>query len=334
MRTVRSQLGRAVVAAASLIAACGGGAGDGGGGASGMLVFSRPDGIVEMDLASGEILPVLRPDLQTSFILDPAVSPDGQRIAYIVQPPPRVVDGRYDAGSDLWIANRDGGDARMLYQHEQLNALVRFPQWAGDGHVLAFVQEITPSADPAGIASVAYTVQRFDAATGVRELLLDDAIAFTLSPDGQRIAYSRFVASAGSEMFESVALAGGEPEVLVAPEANLNPYNSPRYSPDGTAIAFASADQAQTAPGGRLSAPLVAPRLDGFPQDIWLVDAGGGTPRLLADLKEDLPSLAWSDDGEHLFALGANGLYDIEVGTGAVERIGEGAFHATVDWTP
>jgi Tol biopolymer transport system component len=317
---------------------CGGGGGDGGGGSgTGVLVFNRADGIYELDLGTMELTPLLKPSEVNSFFLDPAVSPDGQRIAYIVQPPAQIVDGRYDAGSDLWVANRDGSAPRLVYEHEDLNALVRFPQWDGDTHVLAFVQEITfaDGADSAAVSDVDYTVQRFDIATGSRGKLLDDAIAFALSPDGQRISYARFDPTVG-EIFESVPVSGGAVEVLVAQDERLNPYNSPRYSPDGATIAFAAADQRQAAPvpSGRLFAPFAGPSPNGFPQDIWLVDAGGGKPQLLADLKEDLPSLAWSDDGAHIFVLGANGVYDIDVGSGAVTRLGEGAFHAVVDWAP
>jgi Tol biopolymer transport system component len=324
------------------VAACGGDSEGGGGGGEGVLVFSRPDGIYELKLGSLELQPVLKPQEVNSFVLDPAVSPDGTRIAYIVQPPAVIVDGRYDAGSDLWIADRDGSNARLLYKHEDLNALVRFPQWAGDNQVLAFVQQIefveTPGSP--GISDINYTVQRFDANTGEQTQVLDDAIAFALSPDGQSISYSRFDPAVG-EVFETVPLAGGEPQVLVPREENLNPYSSPRYSPDGSLIAFAAALQPlapptaapSAAPSGRLFAPLPDPAADGFPQDIWLVDARGGRPRLLADLKEDLPSLTWSDDGTRIYVLGAYGLYEIDVGSGSVTRLGEGSFHATVDWT-
>jgi Tol biopolymer transport system component len=336
---------RTLIAVSLLIAvlatACGDGDGETGennaASGEGVLVFSRADGIYELALDTLELKSILKPQEPNSFVLDPAVSPDGGRIAYVVQPPAAVVDGRYDAGSDLWIADRDGGNARLLYKHEDLNALVRFPQWAGDGHILAFVQDIEVAGTPEapGLTDIDYTVQRFDAETGAREQVLGDAIAFTLSPDGIRIAYSRFDPAIG-EIFEAVPLAGGEPQVLVAREENLNPYNSPRYSPDGAQIAFASAEQPlpQTPPTGRLFAPLPRPWADGFPQDIWLVDAAGGRPRMLADLKEDLPSLAWTDDGSRIYVLGANGLYEIEVASGAVIRLGEGVFHATVDWTP
>ena len=74
--------------------------------------------------------------------------------------------------------------------------------------------------------------------------------------------------------------------------------------------------------------------LDGLPEDIWTVDANGGTPVRVADLKEDLPSLAWSGDGKHIYVLGAAGLYDVVVASGAANRIGEGSFHGQVTWAP
>jgi Tol biopolymer transport system component len=315
------------VLAAVVSSGCGGSDKSG----AGVLVLSRLGVIEQFDIATGEVSLLVDVPEQNSFILDPAVSPDGERIAYIVQPPPRVVDGKYDAGSDLWIANRDGSEPRLLYEHEDLNALVRFPQWQGDGQVLAFVQDITfvEVVAGSGTTTIDYIIQRFEVASGEHETVLEDAIAFTLSPDGERISYSRLDQAIG-EIFESAPLAGGEAQVLVAQDEQLQPYSSPRYSPDGTRIAFASADQTQAPPTGRLSAP--ARTTDGFPQDIWLVDAAGGKPRLLADLKEDLPSLTWSGDGKHIFVLGANGLYDIDVETGAVTLIGEGAFHGQLDW--
>lgn len=331
-----------IVAIAVLAASCGGASGGdpvslGTGGGSGTLVFSRPDGIYDFNLESGETKPLIMAEEPNSYILDPAVSPDGARIAYVVQPPSKIIDNRYDAGSDLWIANRDGSGRTRLYEHQQLNALVRYPQWADDGHVVAIIQEFTFAESPNGplISNVDYTLQRVDVATGEREQLLEDALAFTLSPVGDRVAYARLDPQVG-EVFESVALAGGEPRVLVAAEERLQPYNSPRYSPDGSSIAFASADQTAVRASDHLVSvqPVRASALNGLPQDIWLVDAKGGKPRLLAELKEDLPALCWSDDGEHIYVLGADGLYDVNVASGAVARLGEGSFHGQLDWTP
>ncbi len=331
------------VALAALTVSCGGDASSGepaspfARGGPGAIVFSRPDGIYDFDIKSRETKPLIVAAEPNSFLLDPAVSPDGSKIAYVVQPPSKLVDGRYDAGSDLWIADRDGNGSRRLYEHEQPNALVRYPQWSGDGHVVAIIQEITGSL----FSEVAYTIQRIDIATGVREKLIDDALAFALSPDGARISYVRLDAEM-REVFESVAIGGGAREVLVAASEHLQPYNSPRYSPDGETIAFAAALQPGAAAGARYVAAWTGyavaaaafTAVNGLPQDIWLVDSAGGKPRLLSELQEDLPALTWSGDGKHIYVLGGGGLFDVNLGNGAARRLGDGSFHGQLDWTP
>jgi Tol biopolymer transport system component len=225
---------------------------------------------------------------------------------------------------------------------------VRYPRWTPEGDIVAIIQEIeeTPT-----ITRVSYTVQRVDAATGKRVKLLDDAYAIAISPDGMRMAYARPLME-GGEAFESIDIdGGGAASVIVSADANLLPFNSPQYSPDGASIAFASADQAAAPVGMRAGSLKMAAKmhgggwrmdggvstvaaLDGLPQDIWLVDAAGGRPRLLAAMKEDLPSLTWSGDGQQIYVLGSTGLYQIEVASAAVTRIGEGVFHGQIVWAP
>ena len=328
---------------AAVFAGCCGGSGDSeettpgiGSDGPGYLVYSRPDAIVEFEIASGLTRELVRTDDPSSFLLDPAVSADGTQLAYVLQPPAQIIDGRYDAGTDLWIAARDGTGGRMVYQHTQPNALVRYPRWTPDGAIIAIIQEIVETPQ---LTEVAYTVQRIELNTGTRTKLLDDAYSIALSPDGAQMAFARPL-TVGGESFESIPLddLGGTPTELVSPSSNLLPFNSPDYSPDGASIAFGSADQSQappTPPTGRLvsAAPVAAIATDGLPQDIWLVDATGGRPRLLAPLKEDLPSLTWNGDGDRVYVIGSTGLYEINVTSGAVTRIGEGIFHGQIDWT-
>ena len=80
--------------------------------------------------------------------------------------------------------------------------------------------------------------------------------------------------------------------------------------------------------------PAPGPPNDGLPEDIWTVDLAGGRPVRVADLKEDLPALTWGGDGRHLYVLGSAGLYDVNVETGAVDRLGEGTFHGMLVWVP
>jgi Tol biopolymer transport system component len=278
-------------------------------------------------------------------VLDPAVSPDGTSIAFIQQPPPQVRDGRFDAGSNLWVMNRDGSGARLLLQHAQPNQLIRFPRWETNTSVLAIVQEISTEN---AITRVVYTLQRIDAATGERQRVMDDVLAFDISPDGQRLVFARLLPQAGEALMASNVSGEGGVEVVGA-DQSLAPFGSPRFSPDGQAIAFASADQTGArAPvqlvslerdaNGRFGhgpdAKAAAMRRDGLPQDIWTVESTGGRAVRVADIKEDLPALTWDGSGELIYVMGVNGLYEVNVKTGGVVSIGEGAFHAQLTWAP
>ena len=308
----------------------------------GVLIVANLDALVEYDIESGNQSTLLQSPATNSFLLDPAVSPDGASIAYVQQPPPKVEEGKFDAGSDLWVMARDGSNPRLVFQHVQPNQLVRFPRFEGPESILAIVQEISTQD---GITRVVYTLQRIEVATGERESVMEDVLAFDISSDGQRLVVARLLPQTGEALHAS-ALDGGGSTELVGAEQLLAPFSYPRFSPDGKTVAFASADQtgARAAvqlvslvrgSGGRFE-PTAAPAavLDGLPQDIWTVDATGGQAVRVADLKEDLPALTWDGAGEHLYVIGVAGLYDVDLRSGAVARLGEGAFHAQLAWSP
>lgn len=362
-----------LIAAAATAAACG----DSGGGArttpgsasptaaragnpssgSGSLIITDSSGLMEYDLKSGKRRPLITPDLENTFLLDPAVSPDGKHLVYVVQPPPTIVNrcepgaptptvvaegspgaacGTYDAGSDVWVANRDGSDAHRVFAHEQPNQLMRFPQWADDATILMVVQEFT---ERDGVTNIQYVLERMPAAGGERTKVISDALAFGISPDRRQLVYVRYPADSGEEL-KVADVSGANERTLVGIGENLSPFNVPRYSPDGTKVAFASADQTGARAGSlefvssSAAGPAVAPRANGLPEDIWTVDIAGGRPVRVADLKEDLPALTWGGDGKHIYVLGAAGLYDVNIESGAVDRLGEGAFHGMLEWVP
>lgn len=304
----------------------------------GVLIYSSPLGIVEHDLGSGTTTTLVASETNT-FLLDPSISRDGNLLVYTYQPPPDVSDGMYDAGSDIWVANRDGSDARPLFEHEQPNQLLRYPRWHDADHILAVVPEIVTQG---GVTSVSYTLQRINVRTLERTQMLDNVLTYAISPDGSQLAYARFAGDEG-ETLGGYSIADNGSSTLVGAEHQLAPFYSIEYSPDGSQIAFSSADQTQAPVGvtlvsldggaiGPPSASFVA--TDGLPQDIWTIDAAGSPPRRVADLKEDLPTLTWSGDGSRIYVLGAVGLYEVNLENGTVNRIGEGVFHGQVTWAP
>lgn len=336
-----------VMAAALFAGACGGGGGEsdvgpGGGGVApgeGALLIAHLGQIIERDLDGGAETVLLTLPEPNAFVLDPAVSPDGTRVAFVKQPPAKIVDGRFDAGSDLWVMSRSGLEARPVFEHVQANQLVRFPRWEDDENVLAIVQEIDTQPD---LTRVIYTLERINVQTGAREHLVEDVLAFDVSPDGERLVYAKLLPERG-EVLQTSDLEGGGAIEVVGLDQMLAPFGFPRYSPDGSLLAFASADQTgaqaevELVTAGRVGGAWVAREralADGLPQDIWTVEVGGGRAVRVADLKEDLPALTWDGSGERIYVMGVNGLYEVDITSGAVERLAEGRYHAQIEWAP
>ncbi len=301
---------------------------------SGSLLITRRNGIVEFDIKSHVEKTLTPQPTPETFLLDPAVSPDGTRIAYIVQPPPKVQGAQYDAGADLWVANRDGSGAKAVLMHVNPNQLLRFPQWLDDSTLMLVAQEPTQTA---GTTTVEYVLERIDLTTGERARLLANVLGYGLSVDRKHIVFAH-LSPQGGETLDTANIDGSGATTIVGMDENLSPFNSPRYSPDGSTVAFASADQTGARANVRyVSAPgfgAAAALLNGLPEDLWTVSASGGRARRVAKLREDLPTLAWGADREHIYVLGTNGLTDVDLKSAAVRRIGEGAFHGQIAWAP
>jgi dipeptidyl aminopeptidase/acylaminoacyl peptidase len=134
---------------------------------------------------------------------------------------------------------------------------------------------------------------------------------FSWSKDGGKIA---FAASKDGELKN-----GGTTTVYVVTVADRKvtklvttpgPNNDPHFSPDGTQVAFATADGAQYFFYAN--------------QKIAVVPATGGTPKVVSgSFDEDAHLFAWSEKGIYFGALKktASHLYRLNVTTGAVEQV-------------
>ena len=144
--------------------------------------------------------------------LDPAISPDGQMLAYI--------DGGPEAGT-LFVKQRDGD--RPVQPAPTLPRPHRSPKWSPDGTRIALQT-------PTGIFV-------FPALGGSAQLVPgtdSDGPLFGLdwSPDGSRLAYS-----SGGKLYVADVAKGGR-RLLHEGRWDIRGASAPAWSPDGRAVAF------------------------------------------------------------------------------------------------
>ena len=111
-----------------------------------------------------------------------------------------------------------------------------------------------------------------------------------ISPDGARIAYSVKTANPKRDGYLGaiwlVSADGATPPVQIT--AGTAQDSSPRWSPDGSELAFTS-DRGEV-PQGRKRPP----------RNVFVLDLAGGEARQLTRFGDDCSELVWAPDGGHL----------------------------------
>jgi hypothetical protein len=198
---------------------------------------------------------------------EPAWSPDGKRIAYVVQG--FHEDDRTDR-SDIWVMDSDGSDPRQLTDGPGSSWS---PAWSPDGTEIAFSK-----GDPSNLYVIGAD------GSGLRRVTTltaaESASDPSWSPDGSRIVFSP---SGEFEKDLYVVNTDGTDEALLLhmPRWQIQPA----WSPDGRTILFTSSDP------------------DGADFGIYTVGADGTNPlRLTAE--PPAQSAAWSPDGRRIAFIG------------------------------
>lgn len=238
---------------------------------------------------------------------DHQLSPDGTRLAFT----------RYsevDSSSDLFVAETDGSDERLLVEDAST------PAWSPDGTRIAYL-----SLDPfAGGA----TINVIDLAGGEPIELAEDALAPRWSLDGERIAFM----SVDVTRFNQPTIPPSELRIVNADGTGLetlaegSPFaDRPAWSPDGSQIAFTA--------GSETEGTLAVADLDSG-EVTTVAEIGSGA----------VTEPTWSPDGERIaFAISSFTIFSSEAAVGIVpaaggdvERIGalSDAYVASPTWSP
>ena len=260
-------------------------------------------------------------------------SPDGKWIAFLSDRPgvlPKSPEGK----QQLWIMPADGGEAQQLTKMEK--GIDGF-KWAPDSEQIAISAE-APEAkamkdrkESFGDYEVIHSdyemahlwlvnLPKTDSAARVsapaepKQLTKEETFSvqeFSFSPDGKRIAFSASRDPDLISMFsEDIYLVNVSDGVVKKIVDTPGPDSNPHWSPDGKRIAYVTSNGAKYFFYAN--------------QKIAVIDAVGGTPRVVSDaFDEDADLLKWAPDGIYFSGLQkmSSSLFLLDPESGSVKKI-------------
>ncbi len=216
---------------------------------------------------------------------EPSLSPDGGRIAYASD---------ISGNRELYIIDAGGGNPLKITNDP---AADYYPAWFPDGSSLAF------ESDRGGETSIWKIGQLGGGAT----LLLRKAGHPAISPDGERIAFSKPVE--GTDLRIGVAPVADPTNItmLTGDDDGVWSHRHPAWSPDGLTVCYSAQ------------------------HNLWLVPLSGSRAiRLTTEGKGD-SNPVWSNDGRYVYFSssreGTLALWRVAVEGGALERLTMGTGH-------
>src|SRR5216683_5086655 len=197
------------------------------------------------------------------FVSDAQVSPDGRVVAFVDT---TLSEERDEYLSQIWLVDTAGGEPRRFTTGPRRDTT---PRWSPDGSRLAFVARVGGWVEP----------ESEEEKRKSRPPRVITTLKYRFNGEG--FTYDR-----RPQIF-TVAADGGEPHQVT--EGDFD-HADPAWSPDGRALAFASARHDE--------------RDHDDASDIWIVDKEGGAPRRLTRTQGPAGQPAFSPAGDAVAFLG------------------------------
>ncbi|MFN0086494.1 MAG: prolyl oligopeptidase family serine peptidase [Blastocatellia bacterium] len=245
---------------------------------------------------------------------DPRLSPDGQRVAYVVTTVDQKQNRRH---ASIWMAATDG--SRAPWQFTTSPQSSTSPRWSPDGQWLAFLSTRPAGAEAPRPQVYVLSLQGGEARRVTN--LKNGAGGFQWSPDGARlVCLSRTGPSdlhpeladrsdvrhyrtmsykfndtgwfddKRSHLWVVDVKTGAARQITSGDDWN---DTDPQWSPDGARVAFVSDRTGKAFEQSRNT-------------DVWVIAADGGAPVKISDHAEGDRSPRWSPDGKSIAFVGSD----------------------------
>jgi Tol biopolymer transport system component/serine/threonine protein kinase len=247
--------------------------------------------------------------------ITPAFSPDGKQVAF-------AWDGEKEDNFDIYVKLVDAGEPLRLTTNPARDS---WPAWSPDGRYIAFCRELSDHAEIWMVPALGGAERKVGRAA--LQSPMSPGCGLAWSPDGKYLALVDNNAPPEPYSVFLFSLETGDRRKLTAPPTESVGDRNPRFSPDGSAIAFVRASSA-------------APTDDVYVLPINADGPSGNEPRRLTHHEQSIWGLDWTADGRRIvYSLGRAGstnLLTIPVSGGAPERLavtGENATRLSISRT-
>ena len=292
---------------------------------NGQIAVPTSGGITLVDAVTGQTRELL-PRRANASVTAVAWSPDRSTLAYTLfhrRPEDRV------SSSELFTIPSGGGSPTLVVPRPQPGTVIDVPAWAPDGRAIFYAFQGVENSRPVA------RVERVTLADQSQQRLYDDASFPTVSSDGRQVAFTHDDGRGQALRVGSVE--GGDAREIVN-NATFRGLMGPRFSPDGTWIAFVAQGPG---PAGELPTQrsLLAAIFDlrvayahGEPWNVWKIRPDGRELQRVGTLQEDEPLISWSRDGSWIAVHGTGGLWLLDSrGLTEPRRLTDGSIGG-IDW--
>ncbi len=309
----------------------------------GELVFGAGNSL-NMIRADGGDLRLLLDLTGTFWAHEPAWSPDGSLLAYMLSQPAPGGDIPGLQTSVICGLERATGAGRLLLRGSTSTEALEEPAWTPDGQSLVVTRRQTTADPETGMIASTVALVRYNLVLGTPQVLVEGASSPALSPDGERLAYIRYDQQTEDVVLVLARADGLEGRLIAETQPPFGVFVAPRWSPDGAELLFV----ASRGPAATGASPIVwravldtllgieVAHAHGDPAALWIVDRDGHNLRALTGANLDDPRAAWAPDGASIAVVAGSGggVSLLDVATGDIRQLTTGGDYGGISWAP